>query len=127
VVAFGLAEGQTPANSLAMVVVAVVAAIVLVALLLGWWIKFLVFRPLAGRTSMATQGLTAPIAVSATGGLARTVGGERAYERTSRLQPAPVDPTHPLTAAVDLVWNDDEGITGVRLLPGVTEAVMGTA
>jgi len=122
-----LNDGQAPANSAVMAVVAVVAILLVVLLVIGWWIKFLPFKPLALRTSMATQGLTAPIAVRATGVIARTVGGERSFERVAQVQTSPADPTHPEAAALDIVWNDDAGITGVRLVPGVSEVVMGTA
>jgi hypothetical protein len=124
-----LNEGQVPASPYAMIAIAVAAALLLVVLFVGWWMKFLPFRPLAARTSMSTQGMSAPISVRVTGIISRFEGGDRAFEQGAQLQSYPVNPADPAPAPapVDLVWTDGQGLTGTRFMPGVSEAVMGTA
>jgi hypothetical protein len=124
-----LNEGQTPASPYAMIAIALVGALVAIVMFLGWWLKFLPFKPLAMRTSMATQGMSAPISVRATGIISRFEGGDRAFEQAAQLQSYPVDPAAPAPtpSPVDLVWTDGQGLTGTRFMPGVSEAVMGTA
>ena len=123
-----LKEGQTPANSLLMLGIAVASGTVAALMLIGWAIGYLVFRPMKSRPGLSTSGMAGPIPVRVTGIIPGFKGGERALEKRVELRVPEQDPANPsATPPLAIVWTSGSGLTGLPLVPGTSQAVMGTA
>ena len=124
-----LREGDTPANPTVMYSIAAVAGLLALFLFIGWAIGFMVFRPAKKRDGFSTSGMTANLPIHVTGLIPGWMNGMRTLDKKAELRLPNVDPAAPAAVAppIDLVWATKKAETGIRLLPGTTQAVIGTA
>lgn len=123
-----LKEGDTPADPTTMYSIAGVCGVITLLLLVGWAIRFLVFRPAATRAGMTTSGMAAAIPVRVTGLIPGRLNGIRAREMKAELQlPTGTDPAATAGAPVGLVWATKAGVNGFPLVPGTSGVQIGTA
>jgi hypothetical protein len=130
-VAGAVAVGAGTGQILWPVVLLLVAAILLV----GWASGYLPFKAATSRGTGETDGLTAPVVLRVTGLVPTYDGGVRALAKTARLEVTrPSSQTLAWSEeagepreAVTMTWFDLDSDRSFNIVPGVSEACIGTA
>ena len=124
-------QGDTPLQAGSLYAVTAIAAPIAALLLICWLLTlalgYVFFRPSGPRQSLVSGPGSGFLLVRVTGLISGYSNGRRARELRAQLRVLQTDP--PTSAApIDLVWQTlRSGPAGVRLTPGVTSEVMGTA
>jgi hypothetical protein len=125
---------QRPANAGAMYATALIAGLValpfLIGWLVGWLLGYVVFRPSKDMPAPSTPGLAGPVPVRVTGIIPGFVNGLRARELRGELrlgEPSPEAATAGAPPPIDLYWVRGKKLWAIRLTPGLSQGVTGTA
>jgi hypothetical protein len=126
-----LQDGARPLPVLPLLTAGLVSGPLGLLLLISWLmtlaVGYVVFKPAATRTSLVTQPGTGFMPVRVTGLVSGYRNGWRHRELRADLRVPEIDPAlgQPI---IELVWKGGKrGPVGVRLVPGTTGLVMGTA
>jgi hypothetical protein len=126
-----LQEGETPTKAEVFYTLAAICGVIGGLLLLSWLmtmlVGYVVFRPLGSLQRLSASGGSGLLPVRVTGLIAGYSNGTRARQLRAELRVPPADPASG-APPIDLSWpTRRRGPTGVRLTPGVTRVVLGTA
>jgi hypothetical protein len=126
-----LNEGETPLKAAPLYATAAVCGAIGLLLLCCWLmtlaVGYVTFRPAAGRQSPLSAPGAGMLPVRVTGLISGYRNGKRARELRAELRVPTTDPAAG-PPPIDLVWNTvRSGPTGIRLIPGMTAMIMGTA
>jgi hypothetical protein len=126
-----LQEGETPMKAGPLYAIAAICGAIGLILFFCWLITlavgYVTFRPAASRQSPLSAPGAGMLPIRVTGLISGYRNGKRARELHAEMRVPPTDPaTGP--APIDLVWPTLRGgPTGIRLIPGISGMVMGTA
>jgi hypothetical protein len=126
-------EDQRPPDAGTMYTIALIAGLATIPFLIGWlvgWLSgYVVFRP-SKEPVPAAVGLAGPVPVRVTGIIPGLVNGLRARELRAELRLGAVSPEAAAASApppVDLYWKRGKKLWAIRLTPGLSQGVAGTA
>jgi len=126
-----LNEGETPMKAGPLYATAAVSGAIGLVLFCCWLmtlaVGYVTFRAAAGRRSPLSAPGAGMLPVRVTGLISGYRNGKRARELRAEIRVTPTDPAAG-PPPIDLVWQTlRSGPTGIRLIPGVSAIVMGTA
>lgn len=126
-----LDQGKTPLPPGPLYALAAICTLIGLILLVGWigtlFVGYVVFRGASSRTSPISAPGSGFLPVRVTGLISGYANGKRARELRAQLQVPPTDPNLG-PPPIELAWQTRRsGQVGIRLTPGLTRIVMGTA
>jgi hypothetical protein len=126
-----LREGEKPLPALPLYAIGLISGPLGLLLLLSWLmtlaVGYVVFKPAGSRNSLTAEPGTGFMPVRVTGLVSGYRNGRRTRELRAELRVPPTDPAAG-PPPIELVWpNGKNSAAGIRLVPGTTRIVMGTA